>query len=1813
MVDYTLPQTAQIADYTSAAQPTQPISVDTTPVPDQIDLAPGQAPTNVSPVTAAIRAMKMAYANTNPPKSMDEFQQDISQGQEPQLRQQAAALVDQQKSSDLQGKITDIVNNSAPDDLTGQSFAISQAITAASKPTNPQTVVEEKFAKEYMDSLNWAKPMSDDHGFWYDAQMTVPNHMDESMGLGREVTAYREQAIKKLQDVEDKIKDQSYAGWGWDQLKINTPILGSLNTELSLRGNAASYLPNILAPGLGDALDRERSALLQMPFPEYTARLDQILDGMSSNPSLQAMFLQGVIGQSTSDAYLNNMFTFAQSIPELGSVLKGTAGLSKLTFRAVQADRAIKSMIKGAEVIPDRPPEVAAPAAAGDLKTATTNNLTDQVNHALQGVPDQEKDMVNSLVSVLRADAEQEAANPGIGGQAMANRMTEDASTFMTKIINGITNVVQVERIPAVLATKTAVKALQDEMVQTIKGMSDNIINAGEPERNTLTNTYHVPFYIGDKEGYFTHASQADNAARLNGLVPSEVTKIREVNEKFGIEWSRLDQRARDIKAEIKAGPAMDADVHELNRHADLPNKLIEVNKKIDDLQAWHATELTNPDNQGTKQLGLGYKVESTDNLPAQYTIGQQGRGFYIKVYKPLNETDNIVRDNLLATSESKSPNAAFKDFTGWLGTPEGNLSMTQNMNRKVAAYAPSVLHRILKENATYISDLFAGKINKDPITGEKIGFLQKRIQVARDTGSGIPFTKSKAKTMMDDWKRLVDNGRRLPDGVDESGKVRYGRFYDHPAEFEQAYLAAYQRMPEPIETTAYFAFKRNYEADRMFRNIMDYRMASRLGVEEHSFSVRDVDGSIKESPFIRGVARKQMTTGNGTILILDKDQEGLGRIVRNMSPPEANKYREKVLKGELSFYEVFDPERRALNGFDNVTNERVRYVLAKTAKTRPLNIDGIPRRGGGHVEWDYDYYIKQPKIRSESVGRQLKHWYEGDTTVMAMQNRALGVKMAEHLDQVREHLNNNDIDAAKSHAIAHLPIDWDELHGYFKPTKSPNGKVELPRLSKTERIQLIPKNKRIVDVDNSLSKSFETRDAQGNIHNTFEDGTRSGSLARQYEVQFGQERDAEGLMTINDYGTKKNPLYKYEPGQMVDPMTTMNRALNKITNSMFMDDYKVQAVEAWLREAAPHLNVKGSKDPESELRSAPFYHFYKPEYKSGTDLNIESRLRNRHFQIQQFIGQPSVADKILHHYSQKLADSVYTKFGPGPLLFGKRVYLAPSWALANISEPFRMARTVAHHFALGFWSLPQFIAQNMTYATILGVSGSSRAVPGTMAAFLHQLGRLNADPAWIDHMDMIASHPKMQLPGMSYFKPGEFKEARNLMTRTGFDHVGAEHSMLERIYQPRIVSNAGHQFLDSGDIIFKGGERNARFGAWYTAYLEFRETNPTGAINNIDLQRILQRADLLSGNMTRASKSALQMGIMSYPAQFLGYQLRLAELFTGSRLGDTLQERNLNRARMVATFATLFGVPSAMGVTGFPAGDYLRKYAAENGYNVGENWWSTLFMEGPVSMALMAATGEGDFHKGNQYNVGARFGSPGIDLVRDALSSDKPYYDLMQGAAGSIFEGMWTQTSNLRRGIMAMLTGKSDQYPLKPEDFTDILKNISMVSKVWQTAAAINTGKYFSRNETNMKDHVSATNAIFLGVTGLQPQDAYDTQINAQRLKTDHDMQTAGQKEFIKEYHRWLEALDNKDPQQAMDYQKRAQAILEAYGIPEEKRGDMIATASKGYETLVNRLQDQLVKAPPSDTNLTGTPRSTIRRNSREEFLKLQTLRGDR
>lgn len=1764
-------------------------------------------------------------------KSTEEIVEEIKAGRESTIRQIAASNLETERYLQKINTLRDLANKSAKPLDENEVSTILDPYNPNNRPIDPDSVVEKQYALKYVSSLNDAlkalpaSPVAE-------AKKEVPQQSEEAFLKGSELTAKMEFAAKIREELESTIKSQTWPGFIWDQVKqmwqpyneaqlrgnvegVGTVAGGVLLGEnLQAQADAIFGLPfdqytKALRKSVEGLKDNPSLAHHFVSYVEGLPATDRILDNAftAMTPFDYAAIGRGVvnIGRKINLAKRTNnaVREYIRQADKVGT------DLAKRSEVSGDLDSAASTTNTGIvlQELSGKPNPIAVATDdtlltfmnqskeklatdVGNLRREQVTRIQDQFDASgrtlLQRIVDAARInripmplAVQNAVNIVRESVKQyypglrnailDVSNPlyeprsntywheivfgNFGGTLFSNENT--ARNFAK--IHGFDDVRIVEG-TGPLASKDLQALLdkQAKLKQDIAGVEHAIEQNSRRMRDTAL---EEKAKTNAKEQYELLSGYKRTAEKELGDV-----ELRLKGEQYHDRVSNLQSEVQRLRAENKENNAR------LKAAKGMSEEDKAVIKSFNEANIRRVAEATQEIKaiRGNKASVLG---------PA--TVQQHGVGFKIVVRRPLVETDKAVRDlmirdvkgNLIPEAISTSSATGWKSLMnaaiGQLRGADDTLALNESINRKIGTYTQNLFKEWADQEAKYIKQIATGVIKEDPVTGQPIPYWKSK-PVALMNKFSKPYTDVKTGeklTTYNAFKRTLEHARDMKDP--DTGLPGY--FFQTPGEITDHYLKYFGHEPSYAEHQAYFAFVRMVEGDRILRELAEFRNRARLGVEQFSLSMRDgfgKDMTTVKSGFFDGRVLDHFPGGDGVLMVMSrrKGEEKIGNLGgAAFSPKQIEKFRNDIAQGRLQAIEIYAPEHRPLRDFSDIAgNEIIRYVLVETSERKPIEFNHVNRRGGGHFEYDYDHFIKQPNMyhqyeNANGVKGRFKSVYIGDTTFMPLLNRAMGEDLIKHLHEIQRLIREGLLEEAKNYTEANLPIEWDQLHKMFKPGRDEAGKVVPPQLDLHEKFYVVPKNRTVLDLNKDLEAKYGK---------SFQDAAKSGSLNKQFQVAYNTERESAGLRHIEDAGTQGNPLYKYAPeSKMVDPITTMNRALNRIVNTVFMDDYKIYAVEHWLREAETHL-----KASQSEIYSSPFFHFQnaidKSAFKPGTPWEVVRNLLSNRYKITQFVGVPSSFDTAIHSAKQTLVDWSYRSFGPEASrnILEKSITIIPNWMLSHIRDPITFMRSMTFHEKLGLFNPAQFLVQAQTYATIYSVAGIKNASKGTTAALLHQWTRLNASPEIINAMDRYAM--KMG------WGAGEFKEAYEILTKqTAFEKVAGEYANLNTALKTDFVGNDFKSFLNAGTFFFKEGERSTRLGAWYTAFKEFRDLNPTGPITKSDIGKILNRADLLTVNMSRASNSMLHSGVLSLTTQFLTYQLRLAELFMGTRLGATTAERMKARARIITFYSLLYGAPSAIGVTGLPFANSIRQEAIERGYVLGDNWLSTALDQGLPAMAAAHITGGGDWKKGNNYNFGDRYGSPGFTQISDALKSDHAWWQLLAGASGTTLLDQITSTSNFFHSMASILKPRNEDkaFPMKLDDFVDVFKSISTVNQTWKLIMAINTGKWMSKNEGYIGD-VSKANAAFMAMTGTNPQQQDDAYIKASIRKDEEKMQKYILKEFIKEYRRGIQDAKEGNRTSAIEHYTRASTMLEIGGFPIDRKASAISMAIRGHESMI-------------------------------------------
>jgi hypothetical protein len=1576
------------------------------PIPEleqTVPLSPAIEDNTVSPALADKRAKKIRETTVSDllGRSQSEISNEIMIGKEQDIRNEVANRLHARSSSNKQWVIGEIARRRGTP-LTMEEY---NTIMSTQEIFDPTTVLEEQYVAHYNGTLKKGLDPA------LDLMEATPEDKKYARDFIDEKAPYliiNEILHTARDNLQEKIEKQSTAGYLYDTAKSMLPGYTQVQTRGLVPGSGFT------TGGTTDVNYEQQALLLYSKTPaEAKAAVDAVLSDLGeANPQAALLWIESMLGQSSSEKFLNKVFDVIDvaTFPGVGSAVKGAF---RGTGSAVRAFSRKAARDVAEETANPSATKATIQEAAGAVDDAAVTKAAERLTENIAGKSSPASAILEKLPTAFRVDMEGLWKNPGRLAEEGARRLEAAYQRTIDNLLDVIGNRVNVERLGAIHASEAVLKELQGKLKELYPHLSDGILDASRVTYDRATNTYPVELVLGKSDGsLFKTNLEAYKWAKNHGLAKE------------------------------------------------------------------------------------GIKVQN------------KGAGWYITASKPLKETDDIVRDLLIKTGINQDPDSWLNAWVGWLRNPDETLSIEQRMNRKAASYGANPLLKLAKEEAKAIDALRRGASEEGKIWN--------------------PWTKKKR---WDEFNRVLDATKRLegPDGIP-------GRFFENAGELENFYLNMLKRMPDQAEIEAYFAYKRITELDRVLRNLALYRNKARVGTESHQFKFKNPDGEEVLSGWFDGVLHNRLPrTEKDSVMVLEPNGKVSVYGTDNFPSSKKKIMERDIIEGRLKVIEIYDPESRPFQSILGNTNNRVRYVIVNNVESKPISWDQIPRRGAGHFEYDYEWYIKQAKIRPQKNGNKFVHWYEGDNTILAVPIRKMGEEFARHLDIVRTHIKNKRFDEAKAYVNkSNLDVGYDEILEWFRPHKV-DGVLHPPRLDVNEPIRLVQRGKKLSDVDDSIQQRYPK---------TFRDGTKQGSLARQHQIEYSNQRDVNDLFAINNEGNTYNPIWKRESARFVDPLVTMDRAMSRIINSTMLDDYKIFSVETWLQKAKDYL-----KNPE-EAKFTPFHTFTNPEFRPGVDPEIEKNLKTTRWQIQQFLGMRNDYENLLYSTSQKVADSIYSRFG------SRAIIIDPVEVLPKLKDPLRFLRSVAFNFKLGLFAVPQLLVQAQTFGVIYGIAGHKMASSGAAATLMTQWSRLNRNS--IDKLDEVMS--KFHMPGTARWRPGEFKESLEIMKRTGFYDVMGEHAMRDDIQGPRVLSHFGSKFLDAGQFFFREGERASRIGAWHTAYKEFREVKPFGALTNRDIRTILERADTLTVNMSRASSSALHTGIMAVPAQFLAYQIRLSELVLGKRLTQ------LERMRLFGVQSILYGVPTALGISGLPLADFMRKNALENGYVVGENAFEQAVTEGIPALLLGLITG-------NQYNVGDRFGSNGFETIREAMRGDRTWWEVAGGAAGSTaINTLYAMKDGFGWAMLSGLKADGNAFGRTTiDDAADIFKEISSVNQTWKVIMALQTGRWLSKKELNLTD-VSAGNAIFLALTGMSPQSVTDLQLKSWSLKDQNEMHKYVADLFTKDFRRGLREHTN-NPEQAKLYFKRAFDRLEISGYPEHKRSEVMSRAIRDHESLVESM----------------------------------------
>lgn len=1491
---------------------------------------------------------------------------------------------------------------------------------------------------------------------------------------------FREYVNTQSENADSAVHNQGWLPWLGEQALNLIP--GYYGIRM---GWAAQDYPGMFKALLGDL---SYSDIYSDPATAKE-KFDKGMASLAGNPSLQSAFAHAVQGLTNSEQIMNRSFSLMDVAGAAGALKFGT-GVAKNIHAFNTIRRTMREAYEAGIPGIDNPLADKLGSQGETSESAIVQAADNLVNMTRGG--DDTKATLSGLPSTWRIHEEALASGGGGRyGSGLLGTIQADFFKYKNNVVNMLTNIMRVNRTPIVEASKDVVRVIRENMRGKYYGPSNTLMDIEGPEHDVASNSYFFHYIMGstDKDP-FDSAQEAFNASQRYGYPAADTLRDR-VNREVGPKLAELDYKIKQLIDEKKTPPAMEDDVHGINYHEGLQAKIDELNKQRDDLLAYHAEHLIGPD----------------INIPGS-TIRQLGPNKYVIAHRiPMSEIEDVVRNGLIFPSDYKGHlgttlphmDEHIKSTLAWMRTPGETLAPSEVNQRVIATHGAGQFLKIAQANSHIIAEM--------------------------------------PRRFRKDFRRVLEANTSMDDPHDGLP----GYFFEDIPQLEEYYQSHIGRMPDESEIRAYFAHKANWDYDRILRGLLSARNKNSRGVEQHSISFKDPKtGMLHNSPFIDAVSQKNLPGGHDLVAVM-RPGGGIDDVKMYYADSKGftglhNKLDKDITEGRLQVAEIYDVQARPLASFFG-DNRAIRYVITNKFERRPLQLeDQIGRRGGGHWDWDYNWAIKQPKMIPERSGSRFRWRYEGDTFLAWVENERMGRDYLKHLNQIREYMDAKEYQQAENYHKAHMDMPWEDHRKMYFPTKV-NGVLQEPMFNTKDPFQLVRKDQKIVDVDNTLKDRYNA-----GAKDLFYDATREGSLARTQQIQYTGERDSRDVFAVSRSGDWRNPVFGLRRAEFTDPMVTMDKALSRIINSSFMEDYKMMGAEHWLKNAEQWLKDKDL------IKNAPWYvfHNFKPDTSFVNDAppEVKAMLTNNWKKINDFIGMPSRVEQFIDRAVENIASDLYGKTG----------MIVPARYLPKLKNPFQFMRSAV--FDMKFLYSPgTFFTQLSTFINVVGMAGIRTGGSTFGATIMHQLSRMNADPNILSHMGKL-------MEGFGW-RPGEFEEARNaLLTWTNFAKVGQEHALLDSMIQNRTIDNAWHHVEYFGRKFFEEGADNTRIASFYAAFRRFRDKNPTATIGRQQREQIMAEAADFDHNMSRAFNSSLHTGGASWFGQFYAYAMRLFELMTGKRLAAE------QKIRLAAVSSVMWGVPmGGLGLYAFPIGDMLKQQLITNyGYTPGNNIFEDVFMKGMPAVMHSMATGQWyDYEK-----FGTKF-----DPLIEVLEGDAQLWQIMGGATMQTFANAWKRTSPLVGMGWDIMQGN---LKLTWHDLISPLQEASAINDEERLRYALSTGQWISKNGTYLSDVDNAA-AWFMTMTGITKTDISNTGMYGRAIHNQEDFNTSITNRYVQEMRLANVALNDNDRENWRTHLNNAQVWFDK--LPQGARAGAMAASMRAMTPLVDRQRWNLFMNP--------------------------------
>jgi hypothetical protein len=580
-------------------------------------------------------------------------------------------------------------------------------------------------------------------------------------------------------------------------------------------------------------------------------------------------------------------------------------------------------------------------------------------------------------------------------------------------------------------------------------------------------------------------------------------------------------------------------------------------------------------------------------------------------------------------------------------------------------------------------------------------------------------------------------------------------------------------------------------------------------------------------------------------------------------------------------------------------------------------------------------------------------------------------------------------------------------------------------------------------------------------------------SLSKEgvYDLTFKQSSQESFLEQRGSmYYSKKGAILKSpqdETAEIIEPFSAANRAVENAANLSSFTNYRINAVDRWLKTFDSLLPVQEGITPTQR--------FFSTESLTGAPQNTLNKAESLRKAIQRQLRGETQLGKSYRIGLRNLADWV-----EGSAVGGTRPLLAAKVLNLMDKDPVSAIKGFAFDLKLGLFDPSQLIIQTQTIFALASLN------PTKFHKFLAD-GALMRFAAVNQSDEMLSWAAKRS--GMD---ANEFKSMMKTMRKSGITEINGEMVLFDHNATSQVgtLASAAETFRNMGRIPFFEAERWNRIYAWRKSWDDLRsgrkldngEKVPPMSVK--DLESLEGRAELarltdkFTMNMTSASAAFWQRGILSIPTQFLSYQARLLENVLPI-IGNK-QWTKSEKARL------LMGQVLLYGAVGIPGGRYMMENifeatgvefdpdspADQIAYRaiVGGFWDSMLYAvtngELDVAFSQRAAVGQAveDFY------LNLSGGNPHANS----------FLEVIAGAPGSVIGDVSSDTWDTIKAIgVAASSSNVAVTDLVPSLLTNMALNASTLSRMHRAYYVLKYNEWRSQETGKVMTKATTTESI--------------------------------------------------------------------------------------------------------------------------------------